>query len=207
MCLQANDTQRNELVYMPITQPKLGNLIKEARKAKKLSQKQLGELIDVSHQTIATWEQGTRAPIEANLIRLSIALGKPNDFFFLGTPKKDVALSSFCENLRTYRKKYGVTQIKLSEVTGISLVTIKAYEDKNSGLFVTDANLKKLSEYFKTSPKELLGSSVTAEETQKDFRENHIRTITEAMEKLNLIGLEKAAERISELATHRRYQK
>lgn len=207
MSLPINGSQENEQVYVPISQPNLGNLIKEARKAKKLSQKQLGEQIGVSHQTIATWEQGVRAPIEANLIRLAMALDKPDDFFFRPTPKEEVTLSSFCENLRTYRKRHGVTQIQLSNETGIPLVTIKAYEDSNSGLFVTEANLEKLIDFFEISRNELLGISVTAEILQKDLRENHIRKITEAMEKLNLIGLEKAAERISEIATHRRYQK
>ena len=207
MCLSINSPQENELVYVPLSQPDLGNLIKEARKAKKLSQKQLGEQINVSHQTIATWEQGVRTPIEANLIRLAMALDKPDNFFFRATPKKEVNLSSFCENLRTYRKGRGITQIQLSENTGIPLVTIKAYEDSSSGLVVTEANLNKLSCFFDTSPKELLGISATAEVLQKDLREIHIRKIAETMEKLNLIGLEKAAERISEIATHRRYQK
>lgn len=207
MCLSINSPQENELVYVPIPQPKLGNRIKETRKAKKLSQKQLGEQISVSHQTIATWEHGIRAPIEANLIRLAKALDKPDDFFFDPTPKKKVTLSTFGENLRIYRKKYGVTQIQLSEKTGIPLVTIKAYEDSSSGLFVTEANLEKLTGFFKTSREELLGSSDTAETLQHGLRENHIREIIEATEKLNLIGLQKAAERISEIAMHRRYQK
>ena len=207
MCSSINGSQKNELVYMPIPQPEVGNLIKTERKARQISQKTLGEQVGVSHQTIATWERGVRAPTEINLIRLAIALDKPDDFFFNSIPKEEVHLSSFCENLRTWRKRCGKTQTQLSEETGISLVAIKAYEDSNSGLPVTEANLQKLSDSLGTTPKELLGISLTAETLQRDLRESHIEKIKEAIETLNLLGLEKAAERITEIATHRRYQK
>ena len=210
MYLQMNGSQENERAYKPISQPKLGKLIKEARKAKKLSQKKLGEQIGVSHQTVATWEQGVRAPIEIKLYRLARALDKPDDFFFLRTPREEVTPSPFCENLRTCRKMRGVTQIQLAEKTGIPLVRIKAYEDRNSGLFVTEEDLDILSKYLCTSTKELLGASLKSEQMQQtpgSLKESYVKKINEAIEKLNMAGLEKAAERISEIATHRRYQK
>lgn len=205
MSLSTNDLQEQE--YTPMAQPGLGNLIKESRKAKKLSQKRLGEQIGVSYQTIANWEKGLGVPIEANLIRLATSLDKPYDFFFVCTPKKEVTLSSFCENLRAYRKRYGITQVQLSEGTGISLVTIKAYENKNSGLFVSETNLEKLSSFFETSAKELLGISVTAETLHETTRDNYLREIKESIDKLNIVGLEKAAERLSEMVELRRYKK
>lgn len=207
MCLPIDDSQENELKHVPISQPELGNRIKEARKAKKLSQKNLGAKIGVSHQTIATWEQGVRAPIVVKLYLLAEALDKPEDFFFLPTHKKEITPSPFCENLRTCRKMRGVTQIQLAEKTGIPLTIIKAYEDRYSGLFVTEADLNALSKYLCASKEELLGASVTAEKMQNNSRENYIKEIHDAIEKLNLVGLEKATERILEIATHRRYRK
>lgn len=203
------DYPQEEFVCEAIKQPKLGMLIKENRKAKKLSQRQLGEQIGVSYQTIAYWENGLRAPVPANLMRLAKALDKPNDFFFsrVPGPKNDSTMSSFCENLRNYRKAYGISQVKLSEQTGIALNKIKAYEDENSGLFITNDNLKKLCEFFKTESQELLGCTVTAEALEGGMIKNYLQEIHEAVETLNVVGLSKAAERIKEIAEISRYRK
>lgn len=212
MSFTANNSQEQKFLYAPMAQPELGNLIKEARKAKKLSQRQLGEQLFVSYQTIANWENGLRAPIEANLIRLAMALDKPDNFFFNRVPEQEAepVISTLSENLRTYRRRYGVSQIQLSEQTGVSLVKIKAYEDGNSGQFITNANLKKLCDFFEIDYEnrdDLLGKSVTAEDMEDMTRGNYLREIEEATKRLNLIGLQKAAERITELTELRRYRK
>ena len=209
MSFVADNSQEQKFLYTPMAQPELGNLIKEARKAKKLSQRQLGEQLGVSYQTIANWENGLRAPIEANLIRLAMALGKPDEFFFDRVSKQEAKpiISTLSENLRTYRKRCGLSQIQLSERTGISLVNIKAYEDGNSGRFITDKNLDILCEVFEAKREDLLGKSVTAETMQDMTIGNYLREIEEAVKKLNLTGLQKAAERIAELTELSRYRK
>ena len=209
MSFVADNSQEQKFLYTPMAQPELGNLIKEARKAKKLSQRQLGEQLGVSYQTIANWENGLRAPIEANLIRLAMALGKPDEFFFDRVSKQEAKpiISTLSENLRTYRKRCGLSQIQLSERTGISLVNIKAYEDGNSGRFITDKNLDILCEVFGAKREDLLGKSVTAETMQDMTIGNYLREIEEAVKKLNLTGLQKAAERIAELTELPRYRK
>lgn len=209
MSFVADNSQEQKFLYTPMAQPELGNLIKEARKAKKLSQRQLGEQLGVSYQTIANWENGLRAPIEANLIRLAMALGKPDEFFFDRVSKQEAKpiISTLSENLRTYRKRCGLSQIQLSERTGISLVNIKAYEDGNSGRFITDKNLDILCEVFEAKREDLLGKSVTAETMQDMTIGNYLREIEEAVKKLNLTGLQKAAERIAELTERPRYRK
>ncbi len=209
MSFVADNSQEQKFLYTPMAQPELGNLIKEARKAKKLSQRQLGEQLGVSYQTIANWENGLRAPIEANLIRLAMALGKPDEFFFDRVSKQEAKpiISTLSENLRTYRKRCGLSQIQLSERTGISLVNIKAYEDGNSGRFITDKNLDILCEVFEAKREDLLGKSVTAETMQDMTIGNYLREIEEAVKKLNLTGLQKAAERIAELTELPRYRK
>ena len=45
----------------------LGDRIKEARKAKKLSQRQLAALIDVKHNSICDWEKNRHSP-DINLL-------------------------------------------------------------------------------------------------------------------------------------------
>lgn len=198
---------KENFAYKAIAQPKLGRLIKENRKAKKLSQRQLGVHVGVSFQTIAYWENGSRAPIPANLIRLARALGQPDDFFFCRVPEQKTELvpSSLYENLRNYRSAYGISQVKLSEQTCIALNRIQAYEDENSGQFITNEDLYKLCDFFKVEPQELLGHSSTVEEMEATMRNNYLREIREATEILNLVGLQKAAERITELTELSRY--
>ena len=52
----------------------LGNKILDLRKKNGLSQEQLGEMIDVTRQTISNWELGETSPNPEQLKRLSKAL-------------------------------------------------------------------------------------------------------------------------------------
>ncbi|MBQ4227190.1 MAG: helix-turn-helix transcriptional regulator [Clostridia bacterium] len=42
--------------------PKVGAFLKELRKAKKLTQEQLAEILNVSRRTVSRWETGTSVP-------------------------------------------------------------------------------------------------------------------------------------------------
>lgn len=203
----ANSSQE-KLVYIPISQPELGMRIKECRKTKKMSQRQLGEQLKVSYQTIANWENGLRAPVPANLMRLAMVLGKPDNFFFCRASEQlsESTTSTLSENLRNYRKNLGLSQIKLSEMTGISLVQIKSYEDINSGQFITEKNLMELCKHLNAKPKELLGQSTTYEAMQEMTKAGYLRDIQDDIKKLNLLGLQKAAERIREMTELPRYK-
>lgn len=201
-------SQEERFVYKVIEQPKLGLLIKNTRKAKKLSQRQVGELVGVSYQTIAYWESGSRSPAPIHLTRLAVALGQPEDFFFSRILQQETkpAVSSLSSNLRQYRKIFGISQAKLSEETGISLARIKAYEDENSGQFITNEDLDILCQRFKTKREQLLGQSATVETMQDMMKSNYLQKIENALKLLNLTGLEKAAERVEEIAEISRYR-
>lgn len=203
------DYQQEDFTYDAIAQPKLGILIKENRKAQKLSQRQLGEELGVSYQTVSYWENGSRAPVPEKLIRIAKALGRPDDFFFhrVPAPKNESAIFFLWDNLRNLRRAHSISQVKLSEETGIALNKIKAYEDENSGWFITDENLEKLSGFFGVEPKKLLGHSSTEESMMKITIDNLKHEIQEATEILNIEGLQKAAERIKEMTEIKRYRK
>lgn len=57
----------------------LGERIKECRKAVKLSQEKVAELVGVSRQAVAKWEADQSAPSTKNLIRLSEIFGTTVD--------------------------------------------------------------------------------------------------------------------------------
>ena len=59
---------------------KLAERLKQTRKVKGLSQKEMAKLINVSQSTIAKWESGTREPSLDDLILLANLLGESTDF-------------------------------------------------------------------------------------------------------------------------------
>lgn len=59
---------------------KLAERLKQTRKVKGLSQKEMAKLINVSQSTIAKWESGTREPSLDDLILLANILGESTDF-------------------------------------------------------------------------------------------------------------------------------
>ena len=58
----------------------MANRIRELRKAKKMTMKQLGEAIDLAESTISQYETGKRQPDNATLCRLSDFFGVPIDY-------------------------------------------------------------------------------------------------------------------------------
>lgn len=78
----------------------VGARIKEYRKNKKLSQKELGELIGVKHNTISSYESGNNEPVHSVLYKIANALDVSiNDFF---PHAKEVEKHHFEKNLYTY---------------------------------------------------------------------------------------------------------
>ena len=59
----------------------LGNLIRKARKAKKLSLEELGTSLGVSKQLVWQWEKGDSDP-RKHLLALSQHLDVPIDYFY-----------------------------------------------------------------------------------------------------------------------------
>lgn len=204
-----NYPAEENFAYEPIKQPKLGHLIKESRKAQKLTQRQLGQQLNVSYQTIAYWENGSRAPTFANVMRLATALGKPDNFFLCPVPEQKPKnyVPTLCDNLRNYRNALDFSQTKLAELSGIPLSKIKAYENPGSGQFITEEHVEKLCKVFRVKRDDLLGHCCTEEQFLEMSVSNNRNRIETAIEKLNSIGLEKAAERIEELVEISRYRK
>ena len=65
--------------------------ITDARIAKELAQRDLGELAKVSYVSMQRWESGERIPKATNLADLANALDVPIDYFFVKEgPKNDI---------------------------------------------------------------------------------------------------------------------
>lgn len=64
-----------------------GSIIFDLRKSKKLSQRQLSEIIGVSEETIDKWEEDKELPDIASLIALSKYFGVTVDYILKGEEK------------------------------------------------------------------------------------------------------------------------
>lgn len=62
----------------------VGNQLKIRRKALKLSQTQLGDMLGITYQQIQKYESGANKVSPGRLVHLSKALGVPLTFFFEG---------------------------------------------------------------------------------------------------------------------------
>jgi len=67
--------------------------IKEIRMKNNLSQKQLGEKLNISDRAISKWEKGLSKPSGNNLVKLSKLFGVPVEYFF-GNQKELTSLNS-----------------------------------------------------------------------------------------------------------------
>lgn len=189
-------------VYKPISQPGLGKRIKESRKASGLTQRQLGERLGVSYQTIAYWEKGSRVPTSDHLIQLARELDKLDDFFLCNAQEEETnaVLLLLCDRLRYYRSKRNLSQIKLAELTGIPFLEIVAYENPDGGKFITEEHLECLCNALGVERDDLLGCSHTEEDLLEMNRKYSRDRILAALGELNSVGLEKAVERLEELS-------
>lgn len=196
--------------YIPLPQPELGKKLRDARKAHKYSQRQVGEVIGVSYQTIAYWEKANRTASVDRLTALALAFGLPPTYF-LRPVSIDLAPpipNKLSRRLRAYRHGVGMTQGELSQKSGVSLVLIKSYEDDNSGLLITRDNAVAISAALGLeSAKDLLGDNMTLEEEQEAISKYYCNKLQECLRRLSPKGLEEAVKRIEEMTLVPYYQK
>ena len=157
-----------------------GQLIKTARKNAGLTQKELGEKLDVAYQTIAQWENDLRNPKQETLKRIADALGISladlfgvEALFKSTTDKANHELNEWLADM----KRQGVA-VSESEI------------DQKWQELLSKGNFIGYAEDF---------ADLTADSTRK--RLNH------AFDELNDDGQQEAVKRIEELAEIPKYKK
>ena len=213
----------------------IGERIKAARENSGMTQVELGEKVGVSGVAIMRYEKNQRQPRYDQLQRIASALGVAahelvDDWNVLDkeelkqvviygkgitdsppqqkqdtTPQKPTYL---CDNMRHCRDFSGLTQKALADKTGIPVKTIRAYENGNSGRFITEEDLQKIADAFGVSAKKLLGYSVTYEWMEKTYFQNAPpkERIIAALNQLNEKGQGIAVERVEELTSIPEYR-
>lgn len=109
------------------------------------------------------------------------------------------------ENIKKSRKKKGLTQKKLAELTGIAEITIRQYE---SGKYEPKReNLRKISEALDLKQYDLLDDYIFLKGVIKKISKEYqiIDEIDKYLLKLNLKGLEKVLDYIQDISLNKLY--
>ena len=102
----------------------IGDFIKELRKEKNLTQKELGSLIDIDDKTISKWERGVYLPDITILISLSKALGVTVDELLEGKRHEKIIPP---EPISIPKPEPVVTPPKVTKEKSPKLITIPKY--------------------------------------------------------------------------------
>ena len=155
------------------------NRLKELRKEKKLTQKELAEETDIPYRTLQRWENGEsqikpeKAEKLANFFGVSIA-------HLLGYEDNDFEKANQ-NRLKELRKEKALTQADLAELLEVTKLTISNWENGVSS--IKSDRLKKLCEIFDVDVPYLLGYNTVKNETNIK-----VSVLDEALEKLRTIN-------------------
>jgi len=147
----------------------LGERIKQLRKERKLTQRELADKLGISHGSVALYETGDRKPDPEMINKIADFFDVTVDYLFGRTEHKreivvdNIALPHRLKQLREQRKW---TQSQLGEKLGVSSATINRYE---KGIRHPDPEiLMKLVDLFDVSMDWLYGRTDNPKETVID---------------------------------------
>lgn len=98
-----------------MTDYELGNRIYELRKAKGLSQKDLGSLLGVSNKAVSKWETGAALPKTETLIKLASVFDISAEELLNGKREKIETLDGMSENTKSFLLKHKIRSIESDE--------------------------------------------------------------------------------------------
>jgi len=79
-----------------MTETQIGTRIREVRRARGLTQRQLAQRVDISVRTLRAYEQNKRVPDDKTLHRIADVLEFPAHYFLRGEPKVETHLMFVC---------------------------------------------------------------------------------------------------------------
>lgn len=176
--------------------------MREERKKRGLSQKELGKKIGMSQQMIAQYENGNRNPKMETIEKIANALEVPT--FNLVETKSSVSGTDYFGKLMwKNREKQGLSREQLAEMAGISQQMLTQYENGYIGLefkiIIRIATILKIHVsdlgYVDPEPVRLRAKNNNEESLLFDFRN------------LNEKGQERAIEQVELLTKIEEYRK
>ena len=79
-----------------MTETQIGTRIREVRRARGISQRQLAQQVNISVSMLRAYEQNKRAPNDKTLHRIADALEFPAHYFLRGEPEVKMNLMFVC---------------------------------------------------------------------------------------------------------------
>lgn len=133
-----------------------GIRLKQLRKERKLTQKELGEKVGVKQNTFTNWENGKRVPSYENLVKLADIFGVSVDWFLgrcfrMGCEESNL----FSYRLKELRRVRNFSQVELSKMLGISQKAFSHWETQKTD--PTIEHVERLADIFGVSIDYLLG--------------------------------------------------
>ena len=91
--------------------------LKELRIEKKLTTKNLGEMINISDIAISRWERGLRVPNIESLYKLAVFFDVSTDYLvgLEDQNMKEIDLSIFSERLKDFRTEKNLSTVQLAK--------------------------------------------------------------------------------------------
>ncbi len=138
--------------------------LREERKKRGMTQKELGEKVGVKQNTFTNWENGKREPTLDNIIKLAnildvtvdYLLGRSDNFSNTIVLSKN-NMKSFSKRLKELRLEKNQTQQQLADELGVNRVNVTRWEKGNTE--PSFSKLIELSKLLNTTPNYLLGVS------------------------------------------------
>ena len=106
-----------------------GKRIEKKRLKLGMNQIALGKHLGVDRKQVSRWEEGLRSPSKTNAVIVAEWLSNPEDY-------------TLAQRLRDKRKMLGTTQKDIAELFGVTLVTIKSWENQRA--FPSPNNLSRV---------------------------------------------------------------
>ena len=79
-----------------MTETQIGTRIREVRRARGVSQRQLAQQVNISVRTLRAYEQNERVPDDKTLHRIADALEFPTSYFLRGEPEVKMHIMFVC---------------------------------------------------------------------------------------------------------------
>lgn len=134
---------------------KFYNNLKYLRKSRSLTQQELADVLGISRQGYAKYENNLGEPDISTLIKIANYFSVSIDWLVSGETIEHY--STFENILKNLRKSKNITQRQLAEKINVTHVSISGYESGNRS--PDTETLQKIADYFNVSIDSLLGRS------------------------------------------------
>lgn len=140
----------------------IGKRIKQARKAKKMTIRKLGELVNLHESTVSRYEKGEIQSLDIEKLKEFADALDVTPAYLMGWDEPEKRENNF-KKLREWRN---LTLVEISKEIGVDVKTLTEFEQ---GSIVPMETLQKIAKYFDVSVDNLLNIHIVKLEHESDI--------------------------------------